>query len=243
MSLPTRSRAALSALALAAAAVVLTIARPRAILASDHQDTPEVELSQRMDINDVYAFPGASPDRIALVMTTASPITPAQAAAGFAFDPNLLYQFKVDNNGDAVEDYVVQVTFEGSGASQRAHVRGPVKPAQPGVQSTLVAGAPEIVAPLGAPSGAAPGVQVFAGLRDDPFWIDLETFMRILPDRKPVSGPLSQIPDTPTASAWRNPGVDFLRGLNTLAIVVELPTSQLTAGGTSKLGVWGTISR
>ena len=43
------------------------------VLASDHQDTPEVEINPRMDINDVYAFPGASADRITLVMTTSSP--------------------------------------------------------------------------------------------------------------------------------------------------------------------------
>jgi hypothetical protein len=238
-----RARAALPVLALAATALALVAVHPRVGRASDHQDTPEVELSQRMDINDLYAFPGSSPDRIALALTTASPITPAQAASGFAFDPNLLYQIKVDNNGDAVEDYVFQVTFEGTGPNQKVHVRGPVKPAQTGAQSTIVASAPEIVGAVGAPITGGNNVQVFAGLRDDPFWIDLETFMRILPDRKPVSGPLSQIPDTPTASAWRNPGVDFLRGLNALAIVIEVPTAQLTAGGTSKLGVWATISR
>jgi hypothetical protein len=229
---------------LALSALTLIALRPRLGAASDHQDTPEVELNQRMDINDLYAFPGSSPDRIALVLTTASPITPAQAASGsFTFDPNLLYQIKVDNNGDAVEDYVFQVTFEGTGASQKVHVRGPMKPAQTGTQTTLVANATDVSGAINTPIGSAPGMQVFAGMRDDPFWIDLETFMRILPDRKPVTGPLSQLPDTPTASAWRNPGVDFLRGLNALAIVIELPASQLTAGGTSKLGVWATISR
>ena len=228
---------------LAAAALALIALRPRPGSASDHQDTPEVELNQRMDINDLYAFPGSSPDRIAIALTTASPITPAQAAAGFAFDPNLLYQIKVDNNGDAVEDYVFQVTFEGTGAAQKVHVRGPIKPAQTGTQNTIVAAAPEVTGALETPLGSATGLQVFAGQRDDPFWIDLETFMRILPDRKPVSGPLAALPDTPTASAWRNPGVDFLRGLDALAIVIELPTAQLTAGGTSKLGVWATVSR
>ena len=239
--LPARVRRALPLLA--AAALALIALRPRLGHASDHQDTPEVELNQRMDINDLYAFPGSSPDRIALALTTASPITPSQAASGFSFDPNLLYQIKVDNNGDAVEDLVFQITFEGTGANQKVHVRGPMKPAQTGTQNTLVTSATDVSGALNTPIGSAPGMQDYAGLRDDPFWIDLETFMRILPDRKPVTGPLSQIPDTPTASAWRNPGIDFLRGLNALAIVIELPTSQLTAGGTSKLGVWATISR
>src|SRR2546422_8278288 len=86
-------------------------------------------------------------------------------------------------------------------------------------------------------------MQVFAGWRDDPFFIDLEQFFRIIPDRKPVTGPLAQLPDTPTASAFRNPGIDFVTGFNVLSIVIELPTASLMAGGNPKIGVWGTISR
>jgi hypothetical protein len=32
-------------------------------------------------------------------------------------------------------------------------------------------------------------------------------------------------------------------GFNVLSIVIELPIADLTAGGTSRLGIWGTISR
>ncbi|MBK6486880.1 MAG: DUF4331 family protein [Gemmatimonadetes bacterium] len=212
--------------------------------ASDHQDTPEVELSPRMDINDVYVFPGSSADRTALVLTTSSPITPGQSATA-AFDPNLLYQVKVDNTGDGLEDRVFQVTFDGAGTNQRVSVRGPVRPNETGMANTLVTSGPVVSGNINATLGSATGTQVFAGLRDDPFFIDLEQFFRLIPDRKPATGALSQIPDTPTASAFRPAGtaVDFLRGLNTLALVIELPTNQLTAGGTPKLGVWATISR
>jgi hypothetical protein len=51
------------------------------------------------------------------------------------------------------------------------------------------------------------------------------------------------LPDTATASSWRDPGTDFLAGLNALAIVIELPSEELTSGGNSRIGVWGTISR
>ena len=93
--------------------------------------------------------------------------------------------------------------------------------------------------------GTASGMQVYAGVRDDPFFIDLEQFFRILPDRKPVTGTLSQLPSTPTASAFRPAGqaVDFLNGFNVLSIVIELPTAMLTAGGNAKIGLWGTISK
>lgn len=223
----------------AAAAVAVTVAR-----GSDHQDTPEVELSPRMDVNDVYAFEGSSPDRIALAVTTSSPLTPAQTP-GASFDPDLLYQIKVDNDGDAVEDLVLQITFEGTGASQRVVVRGPVAPDMTGSRTALVDVSPTVSGTVNTVLGSAAGMQVFAGPRDDPFFLDLEQFFRIIPDRKPVSGPLSTLPDSPTASAFRPAGsaVDYLAGINTLAIVIELPESQLTAGGTSRLGIWATISR
>ncbi len=239
LALPSRSRRLFfGVLAFATAISAATL------FASDHQDTPEVELSPRMDINDVYAFPGASADRIVLVMTTSSPITPAQSAAA-SFDPNLLYQLKIDNTGDGVEDRVLQFTFTGSGANQQIQIRGPVVPASLGMINTVVDASPSLTGAVNSNIGSATGLQVFAGLRDDPFFLDLEQFFRIVPDRKPVSGPLSQLPETPSASAWRPVGqaVDYLRGINTLAIVVELPISMLTAGGQPKIGVWGTISR
>jgi hypothetical protein len=216
----------------------------RATLASDHQDTPEVELSPRMDINDVYAFPGSTEDRIVLVMTTSSPITPGQAASA-SFDPNLLYQLKIDNTGDAAEDLVIQFTFEGEGSAQKVNVRGPVRPNAAGVRNTLVTSATAMSGTFNTTFGSSTGTQAFAGLRDDPFFLDLEQFFRIIPDRRPVTGPLAQLPDQPTASSFRAAGaaVDYLRGLNTLALVVELPEAMLTAGGNAKIGIWGTISR
>ena len=226
------------------AALGATLAITRSSRASDHQDTPEVELSPRMDINDVYAFPGSSADRIALVLTTSSPITPAQSSSA-SFDPNLLYQLKIDNTGDGVEDKVIQVTFTGTGASQQVNVRGPVAPAQTGTMNTLVTTGTFTTGATNTTLGSATGMQVFAGIRDDPFFLDLEQFFRIVPDRKPVSGPLSQLPEQPTASSFRTAGqaVDYLRGINTLAIVLEMPTAMLTDGGNKKIGVWATISR
>ena len=124
--------------------------------ASDHQDTPEVELNPRMDINDVYAFPGASPSRMAIVLTTSSPIAGRDAS----FDPNLLYQIKVDNTGDAVEDLVFQVTFDnGVGAAQKYTIRGPVAPPMAGTKTMLATTGPVLTGTVGAASGSATGLQ------------------------------------------------------------------------------------
>lgn len=224
-----------------AAGIVASVAGLGALLASDHQDTPEVELNANMDINDVYAFPGSSADRVVLIMTTSSPI----AGQGASFDSNLLYQLKIDNTGDAVEDLVFQITFNsGVGPAQQVRVVGPVAAPRVGTVSSLSNNNPVAEGAVGTTLGAGSSVQVFAGLRADPFFIDLEQFFRIVPDRRPSTGPLSG-PATQTATSFRNPGVDLLRPFNTLAIVIEVPKSQLTSNTApdAKLGVWATTSR
>ena len=226
------------AVATAGTAGVIRLAR-----GSDHQDTPEVELNPATDMTDVYAFPGASPDRTVLVLNTWAFITPAQTNSIY-FDPNVLYQLKIDNNTDGVEDKVIQITFDGAGSDQTVSVRGPLVPPVVGAMGNRIATVPPAVSgTINTVLGSASGMQVFAGWRDDPFFIDLEQFFRIIPDRKPVTGPLAQLPDTPSASAFRTPGIDYVAGFNVLSIVIELPTASLTAGGNPKIGVWGTTSK
>ena len=210
---------------------------------SDHQDTPEVELNPGTDMTDVYVFPGGVADRTGLVLNSWAFITPAQTATT-NFDPDVLYQFKIDSNTDGVEDKVIQITFDRAGAGQKVEVRGPLAPPIVGAMGNRIAtDAPSVTGSINTVLGSATGMQVFAGTRDDPFFIDLEQFFRIVPDRKPVTGPLAQLPDAPSASAFRSPGVDYVKGFNVLSIVIELPTAWLTAGGNSKIGVWGTTSK
>ncbi|HYW49997.1 MAG TPA: DUF4331 family protein [Gemmatimonadaceae bacterium] len=241
MPLPSLRRRPLRVLAALTVAGLAAVVVTQRIQASDHQDTPEVELNPRMDINDVYAFPGSSDSRIALVLTTSSPIAGRDAS----FDPNLLYQIKVDNTGDAVEDLVFQVTFDnGVGANQKYSVRGPVAPPMTGTRTMLATTGTVLTGNVGSNAGSATGMQVFAGVRADPFVIDLEQFFNIIPDRRPSTGPLATQNGAP-ASSFRTPGVDFLRPFNTLAIAIELPKSALqsSTAADAKFGVWSTISR
>ncbi len=232
---------------LAAFGLAATIVAVGTVMASDHQDTPLVELNPQFDVNDVYAFPAATPGRTVLVLGTESPVTPAQTPTrAFGDKHEVLYQLKIDNTGDAVEDLVFQVTFTGNAKNQRVSLQGPSVPRETGTSNTLINGKRELAGPTRQVLGSATGVQLFAGPRDDPFFIDLEQFFRIIPDRKPETGPLSLIPSTPTATSFRAPGeaVDFLRGINDLAIVIEVPTAMLTENGSRpRFGVWGTASR
>ncbi|MEP7345673.1 MAG: DUF4331 family protein, partial [Gemmatimonadaceae bacterium] len=179
-------RRELLAPSLAAAALVAGMAIVGTLKASDHQDTPEVELSPRYDVNDVYAFPSSRPGRIALVLGTSSPITPdATSRFTFGTKDQELYQIKIDNNGDAVEDLVFQLTFTGGPGNQRVVMRGPAKPNQIGTANTILPGPPTISGPVNQLLTSANGIQLATGPRDDPFFIDLEYFFRIIPDRKP----------------------------------------------------------
>ncbi|MGQ0561377.1 MAG: DUF4331 family protein [Gemmatimonadota bacterium] len=248
---PSRARLPIALLTMAAGVALLA----RASFSSDHQDTPEVELNPRLDINDVYAFPGSSEDRIVFAVTTSSPLTPAKTSAA-RFDPNALYQIKIDNSGDAVEDLVIQFVFDDQpNGDQTVNVIGPIRPAVTGSTTRMAAATPTLTGNFNATFGSATVMQVFAGPRDDPFYIDLEQFFRILPDRRPSRGPLAALGPNPSASSFRSPtaapqgpfapgpAVDFLRGLNALAIVVELPESQVRGSSGNNIGVWATISR
>jgi Domain of unknown function (DUF4331) len=139
------------------------------------------------------------------------------------------------------------MTFNGAPTRQEVTLRGPMKPTQVGTANMLLPGAPTLRGGVNRILGSSSGVQLFAGPRDDPFFLDLEQFFRIIPDRKPESGPLSKLPSTPTASSFRPKGeaVDYLRGFNDMAIVIELPISMLVAdpSNPSRFGVWGTTSR
>lgn len=241
--------------ALLALGSVGTVAIVTDSIGSDHLDTAEVEFHPRRDINDVYAFPSPNdPHRIVLVMTTSSPLTPGRGNA--SFDPNLLYQIKVDNTGDAVEDLVLQFHFSHNRDDQGVHLRGPVAPEQTGTRNTMVDIPNTLAGRINTVLGSADGIQLFAGLRDDPFYLDFEQFVKILPDRGPETGPLSRIGPEPEASAFRGgptppfePGdaVDFFAGFNGLAIVVELPMSMLLGASEHdpdpKLGIWTTTSK
>ena len=217
------------------------------LMASDHQDTPLVEISPRLDVNDVYAFPApGNSSRTVLVLGTSSPVTPAQTPSfTFGTKDQELYQIKIDNTGDAQEDLVFQITFTGKSGKQKVTLRGPARPNSVGTVNTLVGG--KQIKGYTNTVIESGGIKLYAGPRDDPFFIDLEQFFRILPDRRPENGPLSTITQGPLtfrAATGTNPAVDFLRGINDMAIVIEVPTAMIANPATNgRFGVWGTTSR
>src|ERR1041385_7071697 len=95
----------------------------RWIKASDHKDSALLAADHAADIADVYTFRSpVNPDNVVLVMTVSGFIPPSEASTTY-FDPNVLYQWKIDNNGDAVEDVVIQAYVTGRGGHQEMHFR------------------------------------------------------------------------------------------------------------------------
>jgi len=202
----------------------------RFVFAADHVDSPLVTGDAAADIADVYSFVSpANADNLVLAMTLHGFVPPTENAISL-FDPSVLYQFKIDSDGDAIEDLVVQAFVTGGPNNQVMHVRGPVAPEVIGSLGRIVNGGETMSVRVS--TGTEPivasrqGMTVFAGVRDDPFFLDLGQFMAI------VGG---------QATAFNNPGTDAFAGFNAYAIVIELPIAAL--GGSPDLRVWGTTSR
>jgi hypothetical protein len=197
-------------------------------VAADHRDSAALTSDTRADIADVYVFRSPErPNNVVLALTVNGLIPPSENGQA-RFDPDVLYQFEIDNTGDAVEDLVIQAFASGGGTEQTMLFRGPGRPELTGTEARVLKG--ETVPVRVSRSGSAVvqergGMRVFAGLRDDPFFFDLAQFRAILGG---------------TAPGFRNPGVDAFAGTNVLAIAVEVPAAML--GGT-RLNVWGTTHR
>jgi hypothetical protein len=81
---------------------------------ANHREAPITALDHKADITDVYAFRsydgGANP-RVTMILSVDPLLEPANGPNWSPFDPDLLYEIKIDNNNDAVEDIVFQFRF------------------------------------------------------------------------------------------------------------------------------------
>lgn len=201
------------------------------LTASDHIDAPGVRNSNtdtKADVTDLYAF--ASPQDTNNLVFVCNIQGLYAAGSNGTFDPNVLVQFKIDNNGDLIEDLVIQCTYENNTLT----VRGPAAPNQTGLTNTLL-GTSAPVTTVAISSGGmvntgtnSNGMKIYAGPRDDPFFFDLSAYKHV------IAG------DT---CCFHNPGTDAFANTNVLSTVVEVPKSLLPGGVNSILGVWATSSR
>ena len=132
----------LSSLVLASLICVAPLAQ-----ASSHREAPIVALDQKADITDVYAFrsydAGTTP-RVTLILNVDPFLEPGNGPNWFPFDPDLLYEIKIDNTNNAVEDVVFQIRFK---TEQRL----------PNLFTVYAGKDAGVVAPFNSPPPVAPG--------------------------------------------------------------------------------------
>lgn len=193
------------------------------LYAADHIDTPAVT-GQSSDITDLYVFRAQDPANLVFVANTQGLLAPGSTAAA-KFDENTVIEFNIDNNGDNIEDLVIQCKYDAASNSMRVY--GPIVPSEKGTRSKLegnvTASATVTAYGAGSPTigTGTTGIKVFAGPRDDPFFFDLNRYKAILAG---------------TASSFNNPGTDTFAGTNVLSVVVEVPKTLLNASG--NINVW-----
>ncbi len=220
---------------LAAAALTLAVGgAPLLASGADHLDAPALggltntsgdfaphsEHGDR-DINDVYVFEGSNASRTALVMTT----NPAINLFGGAFGTNVRYVINVDRNGNNLVDLAYVFTFgdaDGDNGQPYTVTR------YTGYNATSFKTGVKLGSGWTGGTGigtAKDGAKVFAGVRSDPFFFDLTGFI----------GTVFGI-GSDNLSVLDGNANDFFEGLNTNAVVIEVPDDAL---GSTNIGVWG----
>lgn len=213
---------------------------------ADHRDAIGALDDPRTNIADFYAFRNANTGNVVLAMTVSGGAVPGVTPV---FAPGCLYQFKIDNTGDFIEDLVIQFVFDkpvgpAFSPTQGFTLIGPTKPPKAGGSNSL--------AKPKATAGAGPffnltntidsssfttgnNMRVFCGPRDDPFFFD-EIYIRNF-----LRGTLAS--PNPPQTRSNIPGIDFYAGLNCSIIAVEVPPALITGvPAQTHLNIWATVN-
>src|SRR5205085_6268423 len=100
------------AVATAAVAALFVGHGPSTASASSHSEAPLISQDPRADNTDLYAF--VSPEKTSTVTMIANYIpleAPASGPNFYSFDDSVLYEIKVDNDGDGRADIGYQFRF------------------------------------------------------------------------------------------------------------------------------------
>jgi Domain of unknown function (DUF4331) len=236
---------------LAVELALIALLTPGIIAASDHDDG-EVDIKGRaLNLTDLYVFrekdqnSGAADGDLVFVMNS-NPRSLAQYQ--YYFSTTALYQFHITQVGDVnstptgKSDIILRFAFgtpnnQGMQAVTITTIRGGAST----TTKTTVNGGLIATTPLNSntvlnkvPVGGS-NLTVFAGLREDPFFFDVEQYFRVR------SGALGTGPKVGFKQASQ--ALDFAKGYNVNTIAVRVPKAFLQAGtGANTFDVWSTIA-
>lgn len=195
---------------------------------SHHLDSPIARQDIRLDITDLYVFRGevGTVFAINLCHSIAGPVPVP------GYHPEGMYEFKIDTDGDAVEDTTFRLKFDerdGAGRQRLTLFRidgaDATDPEAPGI--SLLEGVTEEV--LSTPAG----LRLWAGKAGDPFWIE--------PDVLHAVGHAFEDGTVIDLAGWNAKQARNLFADHTVySIVLEVPDDLLlpAASPRRKIGVW-----
>ena len=211
----------------------LLVAAPA--LAADHIDSPGATADPTADITDIYAWMNDDTSKLNLVMN----VTPF-ATADSAFSDAVVYAFHVNSAAGfgAAEQTETMILCKFADAATVECWAG----------SEYVTGDPSDTAGITSESG---NLRVFAGLRNDPFFMEFTGFTTAVETVVGAAGGLTfddaGCPDVGEDTAGAIVGLlgggeegpsDTFAGANVLSIVIQVDKSVVNAGGPI-LSVWG----
>ncbi|MEG4046549.1 DUF4331 domain-containing protein [Microcoleus sp. Pol17_C1] len=236
---------------LAIEVALIALLTPGIIVASDHDDG-EVDIKGRaVNLTDLYVYrekdqnSGAADGDLVFTMNS-NPRSVARYQ--YYFSTTALYQFHITQVGDVNStptgrsDIILRFAFSPpNNQGMQAVAVTVVRNGSETVAKTTVNGGLIATTPLNSnavlntvPVGGS-NLTVFAGLREDPFFFDVEQFFRV---RAAALGTGPR-----TAFKQPNQAIDFTKGYNVNTIAVRVPKAFLQAGtGANTFDVWSTVS-
>ncbi len=195
---------------------------------SHHLDSPIARQDIRLDITDLYVFRGET--GTVFVINVCHSIAGPIPAPGY--HPEGMYEFKIDLDGDAVEDITYRITFDerDEHGKQRYVVRciRGADAIDPDAAGTTVA-----QGTTGEAVSTTAGLRAWAGRAGDPFWIE--------PDVLHAVGHAFQDGTVIDLSGWDSSRAkNLFAGHTVYSIVLEVPDGELLGGpaGKRRIGVW-----
>ena len=220
-------------------------------LASDHRDSPTADANGEGDITDIFAFLDPNDVSQLVFIMDVNPFAVPAETPSYRFSPNFLYQFKIAHDQQAVEDLVIQAVFEDvatttCASGQIVRIYGPARPQVTGTRNIVLENPPSVEGCTGQTLQQG-NLQVFTGLRDDPFVTDVGQLNRILANSQDLfrAFPGFALGALRGRSVRDNltSGVDGFGGFNVTSIAIELPKSSVAGAGflgkKGLVGIWG----
>lgn len=188
---------------------------------SHHLDSPQARSDPRLNITDLYVFPGETGTVFAIN------VCPSLAGkdAPRGFHPEGRYEFRIDGDGDLVPELTYRVTFgeAGTDGAQSVEVRSlaGAQAADPAAEGVVV-----LNGTTGSAASGEGGVRLWAGRAQDPFYLDGTVLGAI--GNAFAQGTTADLSGwTPTAAANEPFGADEIS-----CLVLEIPDDHLRAVAT-----------